>query len=131
MTFNIIEAPDGEFVLSLRNRDPKLLSEEFRSKSIDELVEELKIKIDYRRHFMNALSNYAPVLANIDDLDADYPEAVKEEYPEDWTDPFEICGAYASKLYDPGIEAQTKQMAQSLCRDEILILDEDGNLGFK
>jgi hypothetical protein len=37
--------------------------------------------------FKRALSNYIPVLKNIDDLDEKYPGKYKEEYPEAWNDP--------------------------------------------
>jgi hypothetical protein len=104
VTFNIIESPDGEFVLYLRNRDRKLLSEEFRSKSIDKVIEELKKKMDYRRHFLNALSNYTPVIENIDNIEAAYPGAAEEKFPEDWTDPLELYGAYVSQLREPGFD---------------------------
>ena len=46
VTFNIIESPDGEFILYLRNRGQKKIYEQFKSKSIDAVVKELKKKED-------------------------------------------------------------------------------------
>jgi hypothetical protein len=49
--------------------------------------------------FKRALSNYLPVLKNIDDLDEKYPGKYKEEYPEGWTDPLELYGCYLNELH--------------------------------
>ena len=49
--------PEGEFVLYLHNHGQKLVSEQFRSKDLDQVAEALKEKMEYRRHFNNALSN--------------------------------------------------------------------------
>ena len=48
--------------------------------------------------FKRALSNYIPVLKNIDDLDEKYPDKYKEEYPENWNDPLELYGCYLSEI---------------------------------
>jgi hypothetical protein len=48
--------------------------------------------------FKRALSNYIPVLKNIDDLDEKYPGKYKEEYPEAWNDPLELYGCYLDGL---------------------------------
>ena len=69
VTFKIIETRDGEFVLYLHNHDQKLISEQHRSRDFDEVVDKLKEKIDYRRHFMNALNNFVPVLEAGDKLE--------------------------------------------------------------
>ena len=49
--------------------------------------------------YQRALSNYIPVLKNIDDLDEKYPGKYKEEYPEDWKDPLELYGCYLEELH--------------------------------
>ena len=48
--------------------------------------------------FKRALSNYIPVLRNIDDLDEKYPDKYKEKYPENWNDPLELYGCYLSEI---------------------------------
>ena len=48
--------------------------------------------------FKRALSNYIPVLKNIDVLDEKYPDKYKEEYPESWNDPLELYGCYLNEL---------------------------------
>ena len=58
VTFKIIETPSGEFVLFLHNHAKKLVSEEFRSKNLEEVVNRLEGGMEYRKHFMNALGNY-------------------------------------------------------------------------
>jgi hypothetical protein len=37
--------------------------------------------------FKRALSNYIPILKNIDDIDEKNPGKYKEEYPKGWNDP--------------------------------------------
>ena len=48
--------------------------------------------------FKRALSNYIPILKNIDDLDGKYPGKYKEEYPKGWNDLLELYGCYLSEL---------------------------------
>ena len=59
VTFKIEEERDGEFVLYLINHSQELTSEQLRSKNIDEVVTKLKEEMRYRKHFMNALGNFA------------------------------------------------------------------------
>jgi hypothetical protein len=66
VTFKIIETRDGEFVLYLHNHNQKLISEQHRSGDLDEVVDKLKEKLEYRKHFMNALNNFVPVLPGLD-----------------------------------------------------------------
>jgi hypothetical protein len=49
--------------------------------------------------YKRALSNYIPVLKNIDDLDEKYRDKYEEEYPEGWTDPLELYGCYLQELH--------------------------------
>jgi len=69
VTLKIIETRDGEFVLYLHNHEQKLISEQHRSGDLDEVVDRLKEKISYRKHFMNALNNFVPVLEASDTLE--------------------------------------------------------------
>lgn len=71
--FKIVETRDGDFVLYLHNHDQKLIREQHRSKDLDEIVDMLKKDIRYRRHFLNALNNYVPVLETRDKLEDKYP----------------------------------------------------------
>jgi hypothetical protein len=77
VTFNIKETPEGEFVLYLHNHGRKMVSEEYRSRDIDEIVEVLKEKMNYRTHFNNAMDNYMPVIHRINELCDKYPEVAK------------------------------------------------------
>ena len=62
VTFKIKETRDGDFVLYLHNHHQHKVYEKFRSRSLDEVVGKLKKVMEFRRRFMNALSNYSPVL---------------------------------------------------------------------
>jgi hypothetical protein len=104
VTFKILETQDGEFVLYLHNHDQKLIDEQHRSRDLDEVVDRLKEKIDYRRHFMNALNNYAPVLQARDKLEDKYPTGKGEDYPLGWTDPLDLYGVYQCELIEPGLD---------------------------
>ena len=105
VTFKIIENRGGEFVLYLHNHEQKLISEQHRSRDLDEVVDKLKEKLNYRRHFMNALNNYAPVLQASDKLEDKYPDGNKgEDYPEGWTDPLDLYGVYLWELIEPGLD---------------------------
>ena len=85
VTFKIIETRDGDFIQYLHNHDQKLISEQYRSRDLDEAVDRLKEKISYRRHFMNALGNYVPVLETLDKLEEKYPAGKGEDFPVGWT----------------------------------------------
>ena len=101
VTFKIIETRSGEFVLFLHNHSQKLVSEQFRSKNLDQVVNKLKGAMEYRKHFMNALGNYAPVLSIIEDLEEQYSHGAVEEFPEEWADPLELYGSYIQNLITP------------------------------
>jgi hypothetical protein len=62
VTFTIEETPDGEFVLSLHNHSQKLVSEQHRSKDIDEVVVVLKKNMIARNGFNNAMLSELQVL---------------------------------------------------------------------
>jgi len=100
VTFKILETKGGEFVLFLNNHDQKLISEKFRSRDLDEVVNRLKKEMKYRKHFMNALSNYAPVLGKIDELEQKYPDGMNEGFPVGWKRPLELYGCYGTELDD-------------------------------
>jgi hypothetical protein len=102
--FKIIETRSGEFVLYLHNHSQKLVSEQFRSKDLDQVVNRLKGGMEYRKHFMNALGNYAPVLSIIEDLEEQYSDSAAEKYPEKWADPLELYGSYIQSLITPGLD---------------------------
>jgi hypothetical protein len=104
VTFKIIETRDGEFVLHLHNHEQKLISEQHRSGDLDEVVDKLKEKIDYRRHFMNAMNNYAPVMEAYDKLEDNYPDGKGEDYPVEWTDPLDLYGVYLWELVEPDLD---------------------------
>jgi hypothetical protein len=91
-------------VLFLRNHSKKLVSEQFRSKNLDEVVNRLKGAIEYRKHFMNALGNYAPVLSIIEDLEEQYSDGAAEEFSEKWADPLELYGSYIQDLISPELD---------------------------
>jgi hypothetical protein len=109
VTFKIIETRDGEFVLYLHNHDQKLISEQHRSTVLDEVVNKLREKIDYRRHFMNAQNNYAPVLQASDKLEDKYPDGKGEDYPVGWTDPLDLYGAYQCELIEPDLDMDNNE----------------------
>jgi hypothetical protein len=100
VTFKIDETKSGDFVLFLHNHHQKLISEVFRSKDLDQVVSKLKGKMEYRKHFMNALCNYVPVLNIIDDLEQKYPDAKNDKFPEEWKRPLELYGCYGKELDD-------------------------------
>ena len=98
VTFKIVETHKGQFVLFLHNHLKNLVSEQFRSKDLNEVVNRLKGGMEYRKRFMSALGNYIPVLNSIDDLRDKYQDAAAEEYPVGWTDPLELYGGYLKTL---------------------------------
>jgi len=100
VTFKAIETKGGEFVLFLNNHSQKLVSEVCRSRDLDEVVDRLKLEMKKRKHFMNALSNYLPVLNIIDELEGKYPYGMQERFPEGWTDPLDLYGCYGKELDD-------------------------------
>jgi hypothetical protein len=102
VTFRIKETKDGQFVLYLHNHAQEKVYEQLRSKNLDEVVEKLKKEMAKRQRFMNALSNYAPVMGRMDRLEAKYPDAQAEAFPEGWTDPLELYGQYRQELDKPG-----------------------------
>ncbi|UCE55821.1 MAG: hypothetical protein JSV31_10315 [Desulfobacterales bacterium] len=117
VTFKIIETRGGEFVLFLHNHSQKLVTEIFRSKNLEEVVDRLKKEMRYRKHFMSALSNYIPVLSIIDAFSEKYPDAATEEFPEEWTDPLELYGAYLQELMPPDLDLDKE-------RNDLLMLLE-------
>ncbi|MGD2272725.1 MAG: hypothetical protein PVI06_20175, partial [Desulfobacterales bacterium] len=118
VTFKIIETQSGEFILLLHNHSRKIIYQEFRSNNFDEVVEQLKEKIAYRKHFMSALNNYTTVLNIMDELTEKYPDG--EEFPEDWDDPLDLYGGYIEELKTPDIDL-------NLERRSILGLIEEHN----
>jgi hypothetical protein len=103
VTFNIKETPEGEFVLILHNHGRELVLEEHRSRDIDEIVEVLKEKMDYRRHFNNAMLTELQVLGQARSLEKMSSEAAKESYPDNWEDPLELYGCYLKGLEEEGM----------------------------
>jgi hypothetical protein len=101
VTFRIKETKDGQFVLYLHNHAQQKVYEQLRSKDLDEVVGKLKKEMEYRRRFMNALGNYAPVMGVIDRIKAKYPDAQEETFPEGWTDPLTLYGQYQQELKEP------------------------------
>ena len=53
---------------------------------------------------MNAMGNYAPVMGFIDKLEARFPDAGAEAFPDEWTDPLELYGQYRKELMKPGAD---------------------------
>jgi len=100
VTYKMLETKRGEFVLFLNNHDQKLISEVFRSRDLDAVVNRLKKEMKYRKHFLNALSNYTPVLNKIDELEQKYPDGMNEQFPEGWKRPLELYGCYGMELDD-------------------------------
>jgi len=100
VTFKMIETKGGEFVMFLNNHSRKLVSEVCRSRDLDEVVSRLKKEMKYRKHFMNALSNYTPVLSKIDELKQKYPDGMQEQFPEGWERPLELYGCFGKELED-------------------------------
>ena len=104
VTFKIIETRDGEFVLYLHNHDQKLIDEQHRSTDLDEIVDKLKDKIRYRKHFMGALNNFVPVLQARDKLEDKYPDGKGKGFPVGWTNPLDLYGVYQCELIEPGLD---------------------------
>ena len=117
VTFKIVETPSGEFVLFLHNHGRKLVSEQFRSENLEEVIKRLKKEMEYRRHFMNALGNYMPVLGTIEELKEKYPDAAAEEFPKEWTDPLELYGSCIKDLITPELDLDKE-------REDLLLLLE-------
>jgi hypothetical protein len=109
VTFKIKETTDGDFVLYLHNHHLQKVYEHFRSKNLEEVVAKLKGQMEYRKHFMNALSNYAPVMGFMDKLEAKYQDASKETFPEGWTDPLDLYGAYRREVDRPGFDLKQER----------------------
>ena len=104
VTLKIIETRDGDFILYLHNHDRKLISEQLRSKDLDEVIDRLKKEMRYRKHFMGALNNYVPVLETRDKLEDKYPAGKGEDYPVGWTDPLDLYGVYLWELIEPDLD---------------------------
>ena len=104
VTFKIIETRSGEFVLYLHNHARKLVSEQHRSKNLEEVVNRLQESTEYRKHFMNALGNYMPVIKIIEDLKGKYAYGTSDEFPKDWADPLELYGDYLQDLITPNLD---------------------------
>jgi hypothetical protein len=102
VTFRIKETKDGQFVLYLHNHAQEKVYEQLRSKNLDEVVDKLKKGMNYRTHFNNALGNYTPVFGFMDKLEARFPEAGDEAFPDGWTDPLELYGQYRQELMKRG-----------------------------
>ncbi len=64
---------------------------------------------NYRKHFNNALGNYTPVFRYMDELEAKFPEAQSQEFPEDWTDPLELYGQYLQELIHPRVDLERER----------------------
>jgi hypothetical protein len=104
VTFRIKETKDGEFVLYLHNHAKNLVAEQCRSRNLDEVVDKLKKGMNYRTHFNNALGNYTPVFRFMDELEARFPDAGAEAFPDGWTDPLELYGQYRKELMKLGAD---------------------------
>jgi hypothetical protein len=120
VTFRIEETRDGEFVLYTHNHSQKKVFETLRSKNLDEVVDKLKDRMNYRHAFTSALRNYAPVWGFRDQLEAKYPDAQKETFPEDWKDPLDLYGDYRHELEDPRFDLDRERA------DLLKLLDEKG-----
>ena len=104
VTFKIKETKDGQFVLYLHNHAQQKVHEQLRSKNLDEVVDKLKKGMNYRTHFNNALGNYTPVFRFMDELEARFPDAGAEAFPDGWTDPLELYGQYRAELMKRGAD---------------------------
>jgi len=120
VTFRIKEIKDGQFVLYLHNHPQQKVYEQLRSKNLDDIIDKLKKGMNYRRRFTNALSNYAPVMGEIDKLEAKYPDAQKETFPEGWKDPLNLYGQYRNELKEPRFDLDRER------EDLQKFLDEKG-----
>ena len=69
VTFRIVETRNGEWILYLHNHGRRLVSEQFRSRDLDEVVKKLMGQISYRRGFCNALLNESQVIGDIENRD--------------------------------------------------------------
>jgi len=112
VTFKILERQNGEFVLFLHNHGQKLVCEQFRSRNLQAVVDCLREKMITRKHFQNAIANYAPVISAVDALFLKYPQAKNESFPKDWKDPLELYGCYQEELGGP--EKERKEFAKLL-----------------
>jgi hypothetical protein len=54
--------------------------------------------MEYRKRFMNALSNHAPVMRIAERLESKHCGGKDETFPQDWTDPLELYGEYRKEL---------------------------------
>jgi hypothetical protein len=105
-------------VLYLHNHGRKMVSEQHRSKDIDEIVDVLKEKMNYRTHFNNAISNYMPVIHRINELCDKYPEVAEEQFPEDWEDPLDLYGCLAKEMLTKGMDLDYERGAlRNLLKD--------------
>jgi hypothetical protein len=109
VTFRIKETKDGEFVLYLHNHPQQKVYEQVRSKNLDEVVDTLKKEMERRKHFNNALSNYTPVFGFMDKLEARFPDAGAEAFPDGWTDPLELYGQYRKELMKRGADLERER----------------------
>jgi hypothetical protein len=104
VTFKIKKIKDEEFVLYLHNHPQQKVYEQLRSKNLDEVVDKLKKGMSYRMHLTNAMHNYTPVFRFMDELEAQFPDAGAEAFPDGWTDPLELYGQYRKELMEPGAD---------------------------
>ncbi len=98
VTFRIEETVEGEFVLFLHNHSLREVHEQIRSRNLDEVVAKLKDQMEYRRRFMNALGNHAPVMGIAEKLKAERSGTQDRPFPRNWTDPLELYGEYRREL---------------------------------
>ena len=55
------------------------------------------------------LDNYTSVFRYMDELEAKFPEAPSQEFPEDWTDPLELYGVYLQELIHPRVDLERER----------------------
>ena len=65
VTFRIVETRNEDWILYLHNHSQRLVSEQFRSRALDEVVTKLKGQISYRRGFCSALLSEMQVIGDI------------------------------------------------------------------
>jgi hypothetical protein len=76
---------------------------------LNEVIGKFKREMEHRRHFMNALGNYASVIGFIEQLEAKYPDAQAEAFPEGWNDPLDLYGHYRHELDKPGVHLKQER----------------------
>jgi hypothetical protein len=71
-----------------------------------------------KRHFMNALSNYMPVLGIGNEICEKYGGKDKGRvFPVGWTDPLDLCGAYREVLEKHGVNLE---MARKMLLETVM-----------